>query len=94
MRITDDVISRTAQLAALTFTDEENAGLREELDRFIGYADILAELDAAGSESGCEQTLAAQDCRADEAAESFPRGEILRNAPERTDEYFVVPASF
>ena len=90
MRITGDIIKKTAELAALTFTDEEAERLKTELDAFVSMTDILTAADGA---DGTEDASAAPS-RGDEIGSSLPRADILSGAPEQTDGYFVVPASF
>lgn len=91
MRITGDIIKKTAELAALTFTDEEAERLKTELDAFVKMTDILTAADGA---AGTEVASAAAPARGDEAKSSLSRADILSGAPEQADGYFVVPASF
>lgn len=79
-----------AELSKLEFTPEELEKITGEMTDIIALMDTVAEADVANSFAAVEPKGLAE-LRADEAAASMPREEILTNAKERDDTYFKVP---
>jgi len=90
MSIDSAEVLRIARLARLRIGDDEAAALAHDLDRIVGYIDLLGEVELpADAES---LTYFDTDVhREDRCAESLSREEALRNAPETDGERFIVP---
>lgn len=100
--ITTEGIRHVANLARLEFNDEETEHFTEQLARILDYVGKLNELEAddvpptshihpnqvviMGSDSGARH-VAKQDV----VKPSYPREEVLANAPEPEEGYFGVP---
>jgi aspartyl-tRNA(Asn)/glutamyl-tRNA(Gln) amidotransferase subunit C len=101
-KITLAEVEHVARLARLDLSPEEKERMRSQLDAILTYIDKLRELDttdaeltshaiprAGGREAGWE--MMTNVMRDDEICPSFPREEMLANAPEREDNFFRVP---
>ena len=100
-KITLGEVEHVARLARLDLSAEAKERMRAQLDAILAYIDKLRELDTAdveptshaipraGPESGWE--IMANVMREDEVRPSFPREEMLANAPELDGDLFRVP---
>jgi len=90
MSIDTAEVLRIARLARLQMEEAEAAALADDLGRIVDYIDQLKEVELpADAES---LTYFDTDVhREDRSAESLPREEALRNAPETDGESFLVP---
>ena len=100
--ITVDGVRHVANLARLEFNEEETAQFTEQLDRILDYIGKLNELETGhvsptshihphqifilGAEDGARHVA-----KPDAVKPSYPREEILTNAPEPEQGYFGVP---
>lgn len=83
--------ARIARLARLEIPDAALAPLAEELSRILGWIEQLEAVDVEGVEpmtSVVEMTLPMRD---DVVTEGDKAGDIIANAPEAIDDFFVVP---
>ena len=88
MVIDEKLINYLEDLSFITLSVEERARICADLQSIIAGMELLSELDTGGVP---EQTLDCKtDLRKDEEIPSFPRSEILKNAPEADGETFVV----
>jgi aspartyl-tRNA(Asn)/glutamyl-tRNA(Gln) amidotransferase subunit C len=92
MSIDAERIRHVARLARLELTDAEVESARAQLSAILEYVDQLKELgDLAGVEPFIYPAESSNVVRPDDPRPSPPKDEALRNAPERTADYFVVP---
>ena len=90
MSIDSAEVLRIARLARLRIGDDEAAALAQDLDRIVGYIDLLKEVELPADADSL--TYFDSDVhREDRSTESLPREEALRNAPETDGERFIVP---
>ncbi len=89
--ITRDEVLHVARLARLELSDTEIERMREQLDAILTYIDRLKALDVTGVEPTSHAVPLVNVMRDDEVVPSFPRDEMLRNAPDRVGEFFRVP---
>lgn len=85
-------IEHVAMLARLKLADSEVESLESDLNRILGYAEQLSELDTESVEPlahPCDLTNALRD---DQTADSFSRDEIQANSPKSDGEFYLVPA--
>lgn len=87
--VTREEILKIAALAKLSVKEEELDSLTAEMDRIIAFADTV---NAAGSaEEGFDNINNLQNVfREDVVQPSFAREEILQNAENAEDGFFVV----
>lgn len=91
MKIDDKLIRYLEDLSRLALTDEEKEQAKTDLAGIIGYMAKLGELDTEGLPALSHPFNAVNRFREDEVTQSYERGQILANAPVRTDEYFKAP---
>lgn len=80
-----------ATLSRLTVDDADVDRYAAQMSDILSYMDILEKIDTSAVEPLYSPSEHGPLMRPDEAAHRRTREEILANAPERTDEYFVVP---
>lgn len=89
--MTREEVLKIAQTASLSLTDDEIVAFTQDLDKMVGFAKQLEELDTEGvdpikSDDGIYNVL-----RKDEIKPSMAKEELLANAPEQKNGYFFVP---
>ncbi len=90
-RITTDTVEQVADLSKLILSDEELAGFQEQLDKIIGYFEVLNSLDTTGVEPLAHPLDLRNVFRQDTVEDSASRKDALANAPDKTDEAYKVP---
>ena len=91
MKITIDEIKHVADLARLTFSEEELQSFSKQLNDILTYVDKLGELDTAGVEPTFHAIELDTPYKPDEVHQVITKEESLSNAPEREEDFFVVP---
>lgn len=92
MAVTKDDVRRTARLARLHFSDDEQEQLAGELSRILDYADKLSELDTTGVPP-MTHVFSHGAVRSDEVEERISREEALQSAPDTDGAHVRVPAA-
>lgn len=90
-KITLAEVEHVARLARLDLSPEEKERMRRELDGILAYIDKLRALDTDGVEPTSHAVPLTNVMRADEPRPSFPRDEMLANAPDPHGDFFRVP---
>jgi len=90
-KITLAEVEHVARLARLDLSPEEKERMRAQLDAILAYIDKLRELDTADVEPTSHAIPVTNVMREDEIRPSFPREEMLANAPELDGDFFRVP---
>lgn len=93
MSISIEDVAYIAKLARLEFTPAQMEKLAIELNNIITYIDKLNELDTSNVEPLSHVTESVSPLREDRITPSLDREEALKNAPDRTAEFFKVPAA-
>ena len=91
MSVTKKDVEYIANLARLSFNDEELENFTHELNEILNYVEKLNELDTENIEPLSHPIENKNVFRADEVKPSIDREDALKNAPEKTEEFFVVP---
>ncbi len=91
MTVTTEMIDNLAKLARLQFTGEEKEELKKDLAQMIGFIDKLNELDTEGIEPLLHMSPRSNVFREDVVEGSISREEALLNAPEKNEQFFLVP---
>ncbi|MBV6651236.1 MAG: Asp-tRNA(Asn)/Glu-tRNA(Gln) amidotransferase subunit GatC [Hoeflea sp.] len=84
-------VKRVAHLARIAVTDEEAARMEGELNTILGFVEQLSEVDVDGVEPMTSVTPMAMKKRVDVVTDGSKAEEIVANAPDSTDNFFVVP---
>jgi len=91
MEVNDQLVEKLAHLSRLQFTDTEKAGIKNDLQRMIGFVEKLNELDLAGVEPLLHMSPEVNVLREDEIRGSVSRSAALSNAPLHDEQFFKVP---
>ncbi len=91
MSVDRATVRRIARLARLAITEEEAARLEHELSGILDWVAQLDEIDTSAVEPMTRVAAMTMTMRKDEVTDGFCAADILRNAPEADDGYFVVP---
>jgi aspartyl-tRNA(Asn)/glutamyl-tRNA(Gln) amidotransferase subunit C len=92
MAITKKDVHYVANLARLQLKDEEAEGLKEDMNKILGYIETLNELDTTDVEPLEHVTeITSTSFRKDVAKEPLSHKDALKNAPDADSDYFRVP---
>ena len=91
MEVDEKLLDYLARLSRLRLTDEEKKVIAPQLKDIVSYVEKLSEVNVDDVPQ-MDHILNVKDVyREDESKESFPREEILKNAPSTDGEFFQVP---
>ncbi len=91
MSVDATTVRRIAHLARIAVSDDEVEHLQGELNAILAFVEQLAEVDVTGVEPMTSVTPMAMKKRADVVTDGGDPDAILKNAPAREGNYFVVP---
>lgn len=91
MAVTKKDVEYIAELAKLTFKEEELEKFTEQLNEILAYVEKLNELDTTNVEPLSHPVEGSNVFREDVVKPSLDREEALRNAPDRSELFFKVP---
>ena len=87
-----DEVSRAAALAKIYLSDEEKIRAAGDLQKMLGYFEILKSADVSDI-SAEEEALSVSALRADKAEQSGLGDDIMKAAPAAANDMFVVPGT-
>jgi aspartyl-tRNA(Asn)/glutamyl-tRNA(Gln) amidotransferase subunit C len=91
MAVDADTVRAIARLARIAVADDEVAHLQGELNAILAFVEQLSEVDVAGVEPMTSVTPMTMKKRPDVVTDGGDPEAILKNAPARQDDYFLVP---
>ena len=91
MKLTREDVLHTAQLAKLTFSEQQQDSLAGDLSDILEYAAMLEELDTENVAPLTHVLENTNVLREDEAKEGLSIEEVLQNAPDKEGRAFRVP---
>ncbi len=91
MSVDRATVRRIAHLARLAITKEEEARLEKELSAILDWVAQLKEIYTSAVEPMTRVAAMTMKKRKDEVTDGFCAEDILKNAPQADDGYFVVP---
>ena len=92
MKLSLAEVEHIAELAKLGLTEEEKEKFREQLSAILEYFEMLQELDTEAIPPTATVLPLRNVMRPDKVEPSFPKEDILANAPNAEDGYFKVRA--
>ena len=92
MAISEKEVKHVANLAKLSFTDDELKDFTVQLGKIIDMVELLDEVDTEGVPFTSNVVDVINVMREDEAAEGWNRDELMKNVPESEDGFIKVPA--
>jgi len=91
MSVDAATVRRIAHLSRIAVADGEVEHLRGELNAILAFVEQLSEVDITGVEPMTSVTPMAMKKRQDAVTDGGIAEDVLRNAPAREGNYFVVP---
>jgi aspartyl-tRNA(Asn)/glutamyl-tRNA(Gln) amidotransferase subunit C len=91
MSVDTQTVRRIAHLARIAVADDEIPHLQAELNAILAFVEQLAAVDVANIEPMTSVTPMAMKKRPDIVTDGEIAEQILRNAPETQDGFFLVP---
>jgi aspartyl-tRNA(Asn)/glutamyl-tRNA(Gln) amidotransferase subunit C len=91
MSVDAKTVRDIAHLARIAVKDDEIEHLQGELNAILAFVEQLAEVDVTGVEPMTSVTPMTMKKRADVVTDGGDPEAILKNAPAREGDYFVVP---
>jgi aspartyl-tRNA(Asn)/glutamyl-tRNA(Gln) amidotransferase subunit C len=91
MSVDAEVVRRIAHLARIAVADEEVEQVRGEINAVLAFVEQLAEVDVTGVEPMTSVSPMEMKKRQDVVTDGGDADAILKNAPAREDNYFLVP---
>ncbi len=91
MSVDTKTVQRVAHLARIQVSDKEADSLKGELNAILGFVEQLNEVDVTGVEPMTSVQPMAMKKRQDVVDDGGKADDIVVNAPEADDHYFVVP---
>ncbi len=91
MSVDQKTVKRVAHLARIAVSDEEAAKMEGELNAILGFVEQLNEVDVEGVEAMTSVTPMEMKKRQDAVTDGGKAADIVANAPESEDNFFLVP---
>ena len=91
MSVDIQTVRRVARLARIAVTHEEAERMSGELNRILGFVEQLNEVDVSGVEPMTSVIPMEMKKRQDKVTDGGIVEDVLRNAPAREGNYYVVP---
>ncbi|MFN3659079.1 MAG: Asp-tRNA(Asn)/Glu-tRNA(Gln) amidotransferase subunit GatC [Pseudolabrys sp.] len=91
MSVDADTVRRIAHLARIAVKEEEVEHLKGELNAMLAFVEQLSEVDVTGVEPMTSVMPMAMKKRRDEVTDGEIAADIVKNAPQSDDNYFLVP---
>lgn len=91
MSVDEATVRRVARLARIAVADDEVVKLKGELDAILAFVEELSELDVEGVEPMTSVIAASVRLREDVVDDGENAENVLKNAPSREADFYVVP---
>lgn len=91
MSVDAETVKRVAKLARIAVDDADAERMTGELNAILGFVEQLNEVDVEGVEPMTSVIPLAMKKRADEVTEGERADDIVANAPETDENFFLVP---
>jgi len=88
--LTKDDVLKLAQLSMISLSEEEVSKFQVELDEIVSYINMLSSADVSGLEPTNQVTGLVNVMREDEIKKTVSADELLKNLPDREDNYIKV----
>ena len=91
MKITNELVAYVANLSRICLDEQQTEEMKEKRSYVLEYMDVLGQLDTTDLEPLSHVFPLVNAMREDTVMPSYKREELLKNAPEHSDETFIVP---
>jgi aspartyl-tRNA(Asn)/glutamyl-tRNA(Gln) amidotransferase subunit C len=91
MKISKEDVKKVAELARLEFNEAQTEKFTEQMGNILEYIEKLNELNTDNVEPTSHVLDISTPLREDKVQKILTIDEVLQNAPESEDDFFVVP---
>ena len=91
MKITNEILDNIANLARLKIHDSEREKLKEDMNSILDWVEKLNEVDTDSIEPLLHMSDELNRVREDKNPINLSKDEAMKNAPKKSEGYFVVP---
>ena len=91
MLINEDMINYLEELSCISLSGEERLRMQKDLGNIIAGMELLSALDTSNVSQEAFSNVPITPLRKDELKISFPREDIIKNAPDAKNFSFKVP---
>lgn len=91
MDIDKETLQKIAHLARLELDPSKESQMKEDLEEILEWVDKLNELDTDGIEPLTNMSFEINSFREDKIVEPLSQTRGLKNAPDKSGDYFKVP---
>ena len=91
MSVDQTTVKRVAKLARIAVTDEDAIRMESELNAILGFVEHLSEVDVEGIEPMTSVMPMAMKKRIDAVTDGSKADDVVANAPENAENFFIVP---
>lgn len=91
MLVTKKDVEHVAELARIELSETEKENMIDDLNKVLDYVKKLEELDTENEDIIVNPYYIENKFRSDEIEESMRIDEVMINAPEKLEEYVLVP---
>ena len=91
MSVDAATVKRVAHLARIALPQSDVAAMQHEINAMLGFVEQLNTVDVEGVEPMTSVMPMAIKKRADHVTDGEIAGQIVANAPQAEDDYFMVP---
>lgn len=91
MSVDTNTVKRVAHLARIAVSDDEAETMTGELNAILGFVEQLNEVDIDGVEPMTSVVATSMKKRKDGVTDGGYPDDVVGNAPETEDHFFVVP---
>lgn len=91
MSVTPDDVRKVARLSRIKISEERVEPMTQELNGILSWIEQLNEVDVEGVEPMTSVVETSLQMRKDEITDGNRQDEVLANAPNSADGFFVVP---
>ena len=92
MRLSKEEVRHIALLARVGMSEEEIGRMQDQLSNILENFQALEEVDTTDVSPTGHAVALNTVMRSDDSQESYPKEDILANAPQREDDFFRVKA--
>jgi len=91
MKITKEIVRKTAHLARLQFDEPHEEEMVNDLQKMVDWVDKLNEVNTEGVEPLTGMSFEVDQFRDDKVKNHLPAEKVFKNAPKHDSTYFRVP---
>ena len=91
MSVDKETVKRIARLARLAIDDEQAGAMQHELNAILAWVEQLNEVDVSGAEPMTSVVAQRLKMREDVVTDGGYPEDLMKNAPQSEDDFFVVP---